>query len=137
MSWYTSTCSYNYELASCCNLIHLQEQMHKIIRQFIQRNLFACICLGLGVLLIMLPLNAIIWYVMEGFQVKQMQKKDERVRLITEILSGIKVREWRKQSKSHFQKHGRLFCGGLVTTAKHDRRATQAAWQPQAVKSPN
>ena len=42
-------------------------------------------------LLILLPLNAIIWTIMEKFQSKQMIMKDERVRVITEILSGVKV----------------------------------------------
>ena len=54
-------------------------------------NYFHLHALGLGVLLVMLPLNAVIWYIMEGYQVNQMKKKDERVRLITEILNGIKV----------------------------------------------
>ena len=39
----------------------------------------------------MLPLNAIIWTIMERFQSKQMIMKDERVRVITEILAGVKV----------------------------------------------
>ena len=39
----------------------------------------------------MFPLNGIVWAKMESYQVKQMLKKDERVRQITEILGGIKV----------------------------------------------
>ena len=39
----------------------------------------------------MLPLNAIIWTIMERYQTKQMILKDERVRVITEILAGVKV----------------------------------------------
>ena len=50
-----------------------------------------CFTQGLAVLLILLPLNAIVWTVMERYQSKQMKKKDERVRVITEILSGVKV----------------------------------------------
>ena len=46
---------------------------------------------GFGVLLVMLPLNAIIWTIMERYQTKQMILKDERVRVITEILAGVKV----------------------------------------------
>ena len=46
---------------------------------------------GLALLLLLLPLNAIVWSVMEKYQYNQMKKKDERVRLITEILNGIKV----------------------------------------------
>ena len=46
---------------------------------------------GLALLLLLLPLNAIVWSIMEKYQYSQMLKKDERVRLITEILNGIKV----------------------------------------------
>ena len=46
---------------------------------------------GLGLLLLLLPINAIVWTYMEKYQFSQMKKKDERVRIITEILNGIKV----------------------------------------------
>ena len=36
-------------------------------------------------------MNAIVWTYMEKYQFSQMKKKDERVRIITEILNGIKV----------------------------------------------
>ena len=42
-------------------------------------------------LLLLLPINAIVWGKMEKYQFSQMTKKDERVRIITEILNGIKV----------------------------------------------
>ena len=47
--------------------------------------------LGLGVLIIMFPVNALIWSIMKKHQEVQMAKKDKRVKLISEILSGIKV----------------------------------------------
>ncbi len=37
------------------------------------------------------PVNSVIWAWMERYQVRQMSKKDERVRMVTEILAGIKV----------------------------------------------
>ena len=46
---------------------------------------------GLALLLLLVPLNAIVWAKMEKYQFSQMKKKDERVRIITEILNGIKV----------------------------------------------
>ena len=42
-------------------------------------------------MLLLLPINAIVWTYMEKYQFSQMKKKDERVRIIAEILSGIKV----------------------------------------------
>ena len=41
--------------------------------------------------MLLLPINAIVWTYMEKYQFSQMKKKDERVRIIAEILSGIKV----------------------------------------------
>jgi len=46
---------------------------------------------GLVVMLVMLPLNALIAAQAKKYQVVQMKKKDERVKLINEMLSGIKV----------------------------------------------
>jgi ATP-binding cassette subfamily C (CFTR/MRP) protein 1 len=45
---------------------------------------------GLGFLVISMPLNVIAWLQMEKYQRKHMSKKDERVSLISEILSNIK-----------------------------------------------
>jgi ATP-binding cassette subfamily C (CFTR/MRP) protein 1 len=47
--------------------------------------------IGLAILMVLLPMNAIVWNWMEKAQVKQMREKDERVRVITEVLGGIKV----------------------------------------------
>ena len=62
---------------------------------------------GFGVLLIMLPLNAIIWTIMEKFQSKQMIMKDERVRVITEILAGVKVLKLFSWENSFINKIGK------------------------------
>lgn len=59
---------------------------------------------GLGFLLILFPLNAVIWAKMKTYQVLQMAKKDERVRLITEILGGIKVLKLYAWEVSHERK---------------------------------
>jgi ATP-binding cassette, subfamily C (CFTR/MRP), member 1 len=45
---------------------------------------------GLGVMMIMIPLNAFIARLMKRFQKSQMKNKDERVRVTTEILINIK-----------------------------------------------
>lgn len=47
---------------------------------------------GLALFVLMLPLNAAIAAGIQQLQIKQMKRKDERVKLINEILSGIKVR---------------------------------------------
>lgn len=42
-------------------------------------------------LIILFPVNSIIWAIMSKYQDSQMNLKDSRVKLISEILSGIKV----------------------------------------------
>lgn len=47
---------------------------------------------GLGfMLLLVVPINSISIYLVEKFQFKQMAEKDLRIKLISEILNGIKV----------------------------------------------
>lgn len=46
---------------------------------------------GLVVMLLLIPVNALIAAKAKVYQVAQMEKKDHRVKLMSEILSGIKV----------------------------------------------
>lgn len=46
---------------------------------------------GLVVMILMLPLNGYVANKLKYFQVKQMAKKDERVKMMNEVLSGMKV----------------------------------------------
>jgi hypothetical protein len=46
---------------------------------------------GLAVLLLLLPVDAVIAGRMRSQQIRQMKHKDKRVRLMNEILTGIKV----------------------------------------------
>jgi ATP-binding cassette subfamily C (CFTR/MRP) protein 1 len=46
---------------------------------------------GLAVMIILIPLNGWIANLSKKLQVKQMKNKDERVKLMNEILNGIKV----------------------------------------------
>jgi ABC-type multidrug transport system fused ATPase/permease subunit len=47
---------------------------------------------GLGVMVLLLPANAVIAAKSRKLQITQMKKKDLRVKMMNEILSGIKVR---------------------------------------------
>ena len=49
------------------------------------------VLVGVGVLVLLMPLNMLAWHAMEIYQKEQMKLKDERVNLISEILNGIKV----------------------------------------------
>ncbi|XP_059160756.1 multidrug resistance-associated protein 1-like [Physella acuta] len=46
---------------------------------------------GLGVMCLAVPVNAFIGYFLRTYQLQQMKLKDKRMKLMTEILSGIKV----------------------------------------------
>ena len=46
---------------------------------------------GLGVMVILLPFNGFITAKVGKYQKQQMEKKDERLKLMNEILNGIKV----------------------------------------------
>ena len=49
------------------------------------------VLVGVGVLLVLMPLNLLAWQAMEKYQKEQMELKDIRVNLVGEILNGIKV----------------------------------------------
>lgn len=46
---------------------------------------------GLSVIILLIPANAIIAAKARKYQITQMKYKDQRVKLINEILSGVKV----------------------------------------------
>ncbi|XP_037921935.1 multidrug resistance-associated protein 1 isoform X7 [Hermetia illucens] len=46
---------------------------------------------GLAVMIILIPINGFIANKIKGLQIKQMKNKDERVKLMNEVLSGMKV----------------------------------------------
>lgn len=46
---------------------------------------------GLGVMIILIPINAVIANKAKTYQMKQMKNKDERVKLMNEVINGVKV----------------------------------------------
>ena len=46
---------------------------------------------GLGVMIILLPLNGFVTMKIGKYQKQQMEQKDSRLKLMNEILNGIKV----------------------------------------------
>ena len=46
---------------------------------------------GVGAMVLLLPLNFISGFISKKFQVKLMRMRDERIKMINEILNGIKV----------------------------------------------
>ncbi|XP_074036465.1 multidrug-Resistance like Protein 1 isoform X3 [Leptinotarsa decemlineata] len=58
---------------------------------FLWKELGPSVLAGLAVMIIMIPINGFIANKVKVLQVKQMKNKDERVKLMNEILNGIKV----------------------------------------------
>ena len=60
---------------------------------FLYRAMGPPIFAGFAVMVIMIPLNAVLTAVTRRMQVNQMKTKDSRIKLVNEVLNGIKVRE--------------------------------------------
>ncbi|XP_014278687.1 multidrug resistance-associated protein 1 [Halyomorpha halys] len=58
---------------------------------FLWQELGPCVIAGLGVMVIMIPVNSFLVNKTKILQRKQMKNKDERVKMINEVLSGMKV----------------------------------------------
>ncbi|XP_030839751.1 ATP-binding cassette, sub-family C (CFTR/MRP), member 1 isoform X4 [Strongylocentrotus purpuratus] len=58
---------------------------------FLWQTLGPSVLAGLGVMILLIPLNALVATQARKLQVKQMQYKDARIKLMSEVLSGIKV----------------------------------------------
>ncbi|XP_036912751.1 ATP-binding cassette sub-family C member 3 isoform X2 [Sturnira hondurensis] len=58
---------------------------------FLWQNLGPSVLAGVAFLVLQIPLNAVVATKMHAFQAKQMKFKDSRIKLMSEILGGIKV----------------------------------------------
>ncbi|KAK5851307.1 hypothetical protein PBY51_002110 [Eleginops maclovinus] len=58
---------------------------------FLWQNLGPSVLAGVAVMVMLIPLNAVIAMKTRAYQVEQMQYKDARIKLMNEILNGIKV----------------------------------------------
>lgn len=58
---------------------------------FLHDLLGASVFAGLGVMILLIPVNAIMGIKVKAYQTKQMKNKDKRIKLMNEILGGIKV----------------------------------------------
>lgn len=58
---------------------------------FLWNLLGPAVLAGLAIMIILIPVNGVIANKVKTLQIRQMKNKDERVKLMNEILSGIKV----------------------------------------------
>jgi hypothetical protein len=58
---------------------------------FLYQAMGPSIFAGFGVMILMLPVNGVLGSQARKLQVKQMKEKDSRIKLVNEVLNGIKV----------------------------------------------
>jgi len=58
---------------------------------FLWTTLGPSVLAGLVVMILLIPINAVVTRKVQQLQIKQMKNKDKRIKLMNEILSGIKV----------------------------------------------
>ena len=63
---------------------------------FLWQQLGPSVLAGLAVMVLLIPLNGAIAAKTRNYQIRQMKEKDQRVKMMNEILSGIKVQHVHK-----------------------------------------
>lgn len=79
------------ELTAYLNMIWSAPLQIILALYFLWDILGPSVLAGLAVMIIMIPINGYIANKVKVLQIKQMKNKDERVKLMNEVLSGIKV----------------------------------------------
>ncbi|XP_034128594.1 multidrug resistance-associated protein 1 isoform X6 [Drosophila guanche] len=79
------------ELTTYLNMIWSAPLQIGLALYFLWQQLGPSVLAGLAVLVILIPVNGVIASRIKTYQVRQMKYKDDRVKLMNEVLSGIKV----------------------------------------------
>ncbi|XP_067009700.2 multidrug resistance-associated protein 1 isoform X3 [Anabrus simplex] len=79
------------DLTSYLNMIWSAPLQISLALYFLWDTLGPSVMAGLAVMIILIPVNAVVANRVKTLQIRQMKNKDERVKLMNEVLSGIKV----------------------------------------------
>ncbi|KAH8267412.1 hypothetical protein KR018_000796 [Drosophila ironensis] len=79
------------ELTTYLNMIWSAPLQIALALFFLWQQLGPSVLAGLAVMIILIPVNGVIASRIKTYQIRQMKYKDERVKLMNEVLSGIKV----------------------------------------------
>ncbi|XP_076297622.1 multidrug-Resistance like Protein 1 isoform X1 [Lasioglossum baleicum] len=79
------------DLTAYINMIWSAPLQIVLALYFLWEQLGPAVLAGLAVLLILIPVNLVITNRLKTLQIRQMKSKDERVKLMSEVLNGIKV----------------------------------------------
>lgn len=79
------------ELTAYLNMIWSAPLQIALALYFLWDILGPSVLAGLAVMIVLIPVNGLIANKVKTLQIKQMKYKDERVKLMNEVLNGIKV----------------------------------------------
>lgn len=79
------------DLTAYLNMIWSAPLQITLALYFLWRILGPSVLAGLAVMIILIPVNGFIANRVKTLQIKQMKNKDERVKLMNEVLNGIKA----------------------------------------------
>nr|XP_054762700.1 multidrug resistance-associated protein 1-like [Lytechinus pictus] len=79
------------DLCTYLNMLWSAPFQISVALYFLWQTLGPSVLAGLGVMILIIPINAFVAMQARKLQVKQMQYKDARIKLMSEVLSGIKV----------------------------------------------
>ncbi|KAL1498078.1 hypothetical protein ABEB36_008934 [Hypothenemus hampei] len=95
------------DLTAYLNMIWSAPLQICLCMYFLWRELGPSVLAGLAVMIILIPINGFIANKSKNLQLRQMKNKDERVKLMNEVLSGIKVLKlyaWEPSFEAHILK---------------------------------
>ncbi|XP_056143847.1 multidrug resistance-associated protein 1 isoform X2 [Lampris incognitus] len=79
------------DLVTYINMIWSAPLQVVLALYFLWQNLGPSVLAGVAVMILMVPVNAVIAMKTKAYQVAQMKNKDNRIKLMNEVLNGIKV----------------------------------------------
>ncbi|XP_033840128.1 ATP-binding cassette sub-family C member 3 isoform X4 [Periophthalmus magnuspinnatus] len=92
------------DLTTFLNMVWSAPLQIMLALYFLWQYLGASVLAGVAVMILLIPLNAFIAMKTRAYQVEQMRYKDERIKLMNEILNGIKVLKLYAWEKSFIEK---------------------------------
>lgn len=92
------------DLTTYLNMLWSAPLQISLALYFLWQLLGPSVLAGLAVMIILIPVNGVIANRIKTYQIRQMKYKDERVKLMNEVLSGIKV-----SFKGNFKKVEKVF----------------------------
>ncbi|KAL9964378.1 hypothetical protein ACROYT_G028009 [Oculina patagonica] len=92
------------DLTTYVNVLWSSPLVIVIALYFLYDTMGPSILAGVGVLVLLIPLNLVVSRIARKLQVKQMEAKDARIKMVNEILSGIKVLKLYAWEKSFMSK---------------------------------